>query len=263
MKSQRRGFEDLVGIMDALRSERGCPWDKEQTEATLIAYLLEETHELIEAVEEGSPAKICEELGDVLFQILFLARIGKEKGQFDISDVIAGISDKMTTRHPHVFGSSVCETSAEVLKQWDEIKKSEGRHDDSSLNGIPKTLPGLMRAFMIQDRARRAGFDWNKTAEVIDKLDEEISEFKEAALQNDPAKVEAELGDILFTIVNIARFIQTNPEEALRKTINRFIGRFQYMEQTAKNRSKQPLSAMTMAEMDALWEEAKRAGDYD
>ncbi len=250
-------FKDLVGIMDALRAEQGCPWDKEQTEHTLLAYLIEETHELIEAVEEGRPERIREELGDVLFQLLFFAHIAKEKGQFDIYDVISGICDKMLTRHPHVFGGAVCETSSEVLKQWDEIKKSEGRHAQSSLCGIPITLPSLLRAFMVGDRASRAGFDWKKTADVLDKLDEELNEFKEAV--NDPARAEAELGDILFTIVNVARFIKVNPEEALRKTINRFIGRFQHMEQNAKCRSK-PLRDMTTAEMDALWEEAKREG---
>ncbi|WP_420266717.1 nucleoside triphosphate pyrophosphohydrolase [Candidatus Magnetominusculus dajiuhuensis] len=262
MKRQPSGFTGLVGIMDALRSERGCPWDKEQSAHTLIAYLIEETHELIEAVEEENPDKIREELGDVLFQLLFLARIEKEKGTFDIYDVIAGISDKMVTRHPHVFGEGVCETAAEVLKQWDAIKKSEGRHEESSLSGVPKTLPSLLRAFMITDRASRAGFDWRETVGVLSKLDEELTEFKEAVSLNDPAKIEDELGDILFTIVNIARFVQVNPEDALRKTINRFIGRFQHMEQSAKNLNNKPLSAMTAAEMDALWEAAKREGSY-
>ncbi|MBF0318433.1 MAG: nucleoside triphosphate pyrophosphohydrolase [Nitrospirae bacterium] len=259
MKRQPATFKDLTGIMDALRGESGCPWDKDQSEHTIIMYLIEEAHELIEAIEEGSPGKICEELGDLLFQILFLARIEKEKGHFDIEDVIDGICDKMVARHPHVFGGAVCENSAEVLKQWDDIKKSEGRHDSSILNGVPKTLPSLLRAFMIQDRASRAGFDWDKTNEVLGKLEEEFAEFKEAAKQNDPGRVEDELGDILFTMVNVSRFIKVNPEEALRKTINRFIERFKYMEQAAKGRDTS-LSDMTISEMDALWKEAKHKG---
>lgn len=258
MERELPEFKDLVGIMDALRSERGCPWDREQSAVTVITYLLEETHELIEAVEEGTPNKIREELGDVLFQILFLARIEKEKGTFDIYDVIAGICDKMVTRHPHVFGGAVCETSAEVLKQWDEIKKSEGRHEESSLSGIPKALPSLLRAFMVSDRASRAGFDWKDTGGVLEKLEEELREFKEAV--NDSAGIEEEIGDVLFTIVNVARFVQVNPEEALRKAVNRFTGRFQHMEQTIKRRNIKSFRDMTAAEMDALWEEAKREG---
>ncbi|MBF0517515.1 MAG: nucleoside triphosphate pyrophosphohydrolase [Nitrospirae bacterium] len=259
MSKNNQGFNDLVGIMDALRSEQGCPWDKQQSEATVITYLLEETYELIEAVEGANPEEIAQELGDVLFQLLFFARIAKEKGQFDIYDVIAAISDKMITRHPHVFGDAECETTAEVLKQWDEIKKSEGRYADSSLGGIPRAMPSLLRALFVTDRAGRAGFDWDSTGDVLNKLDEEVSEFKEAVTQGDPAQIEVELGDILFTIVNIARFIQLNPEEALRKTINRFIGRFQHMERSAKHLEKS-LSSMTTAEMDAMWEEAKRHG---
>ncbi|MBF0458495.1 MAG: nucleoside triphosphate pyrophosphohydrolase [Nitrospirae bacterium] len=257
MERELPEFKDLVGIMDALRSERGCPWDREQSAATVITYLLEETHELIEAVEEGNPNKIREELGDVLFQILFLARIEKEKGRFDIYDVIAGICDKMVTRHPHVFGGAVCETSAEVLRQWDEIKKSEGRHAESSLSGIPKALPSLLRAFMVSDRASRAGFDWKDTEGVLEKLEEELKEFKEAV--SDSTAIEDEIGDYLFTIVNVARFVQVNPEEALRKAINRFTGRFQHMEQAVKSQNKS-LSDMTAAELDAMWEEAKREG---
>ncbi|MBF0463466.1 MAG: nucleoside triphosphate pyrophosphohydrolase [Nitrospirae bacterium] len=254
-------FDQLVAIVERLRSKDGCPWDKEQTAETIVNFLIEESYEVVDSIEEKDHAKIKEELGDLLFQILFLARIGTEEGHFTIEDVIEGISTKMISRHPHVFGQKVCADSEEVLKQWYDIKKSEGRHDESILNGVSKSLPALLRAQMIQSRASRVGFDWQTINDVSEKLDEEIAEFKSALTEEGPSseRVEDELGDLLFTIVNISRFLKLNPEAALRKTTNRFIRRFKYIEDSAKALGKS-LDDMTLAEMDSFWQKAKDCG---
>ncbi|QWR78365.1 nucleoside triphosphate pyrophosphohydrolase [Candidatus Magnetomonas plexicatena] len=254
-------FEQLAAIVERLRSKDGCPWDKEQTPETIINFLIEESYEVVDSIEEKDHAKIKEELGDLLFQILFIAQIGKEDGHFTIEDVIDGIGTKMISRHPHVFGDKVCADSDEVLKQWYDIKKSEGRHDDSILNGVPKSLPSLLRAHMIQSRASRVGFDWAAINDVSEKLDEEIAEFKSALTEAELSseRVEDELGDLLFTIVNISRFLKLNPDAALRKTTNRFIRRFNYIEDRAKALGKS-LDDMPLTEMDNLWEMAKGSG---
>ncbi|MGD0282797.1 MAG: nucleoside triphosphate pyrophosphohydrolase [Dissulfurispiraceae bacterium] len=249
-------FQKLLGIMAALRAENGCPWDREQTRESITPYLVEETYEVLEAIEENSPHKIKEELGDLLFQIVFHCQLAKERGEFSIEDVIDAISNKMIGRHPHVFGNANYETSEQVLKQWEERKKEEGKNRESILEGVPKELPSLLKAHRIQSRAARVGFDWNRISDVMAKLDEELSEFREALDQKDQAGIEDELGDVFFVLVNISRFVGVNPEDALRKTISKFISRFRYIEMKAASAGRK-LSDMTLEEMDALWDEAK------
>ena len=250
-------LDELIKIMSALRGERGCPWDREQTMESLKPFIVEETYEVLEAIDEKNPEDVKEELGDLLFQIVFQCQIAKEKGDFDMSDVIEKIGSKMIARHPHVFGDADYKTSAEVLVHWEAQKKREGKQRESLLEGVPKTLPSLLRAHRLQDRAARIGFDWDKVGDVMNKLDEEIGEFKEAMEKNDEDAIEEELGDVLFMIVNISRFIGVNPEDALRKTISKFISRFRYIEMASAD-SGRTLSDMTLAEMDALWDEAKK-----
>lgn len=252
-------FEKLVGIMAALRGPKGCPWDREQTRESLKPFLVEETYEVLEAIDEGSPEKIREELGDLLFQIVFHCRIAQERGEFDMHDVVRSISEKMTGRHPHVFGGETYETSEEVLKQWEKRKQEEGKNRESILEGIPRELPSLLRAHRIQARAARVGFDWKQVEDVVSKLDEELQEFRQALEKKDQREIEDELGDLFFVLVNISRFVGINPEDALRKTISKFISRFRYIETRAAETGKS-LSGMSLEEMDALWDEAKERG---
>jgi tetrapyrrole methylase family protein/MazG family protein len=249
-------FVKLVEIMEKLRSKDGCPWDKVQTRLTLIPFLIEEAYEVIESIHNDDPNEMKEELGDLLFQILFHAQIAKELGQFDIYDVIKTIAEKMTYRHPHVFGTLICDTPEEVLKQWDQRKGEEGKFRDSILNGIPETLPSLLKALKVQKRVSRVGFDWENPIEVLSKLQEEIGELKEAIESGNNQEIESEIGDCLFTIVNISRHIKINPEEALRQTTKRFSERFRYIEQKARESGRE-IKDMTLLEMDSLWEEAK------
>lgn len=249
-------FNRLLEIMAALRGEKGCPWDKEQTRESLKPFIVEEAYEVLEAIDEKSPDAIKEELGDLLFQIVFQCQVAKEMGEFDMSDVIEKIGSKMITRHPHVFGEADYKTSAEVLVHWEAQKKKEGKMRESVLEGIPKTLPSLLRAHRIQDRASRVGFDWDRVEDVITKLEEELGEFRAALQSKRQKEIEDELGDIFFALVNISRFVGINPEDALRKTISKFISRFRYIEMAAAERGRK-LSDMTLAEMDAIWEEAK------
>jgi tetrapyrrole methylase family protein/MazG family protein len=250
-------FEGLLEIMAALRGDKGCPWDKEQTRESLKPFIVEEAYEVLEAIDEKDPSAIKEELGDLLFQIVFQCQVAKERGEFDISDVIEKIGSKMIARHPHVFGEADYKTSAEVLVHWEAQKKKEGKMRESVLEGIPKTLPSLLRAHRIQDRASRVGFDWEKVEDVLTKLEEELGEFRAALQARQKAEIEDELGDIFFVLVNISRFVGINPEDALRKTISKFISRFRYIEMAAADRGK-GLSDMTLAEMDAFWDEAKK-----
>ncbi|MCL5022544.1 MAG: nucleoside triphosphate pyrophosphohydrolase [Nitrospirae bacterium] len=252
-------FEKLVEIMSELRGEKGCPWDREQTRESLKPFLLEETYEVLEAIDEGDPGKMKEELGDLLFQILFHCQIAEERGEFDIHGVIGKISEKMIGRHPHVFGGAKYETSEEVLRQWEERKKEEGKNRDSILDGVPRDLPSLLRAHRIQTRAARVGFDWKRVDDVLLKLDEELEEFREALRGKEQGEIEDELGDLFFVLVNVARFVGVNPEDALRKTISKFISRFRYIEMKAAESGKS-LPAMSLEEMDALWDEAKGRG---
>ena len=247
----------LLQIMSSLRGAKGCPWDKEQTRESLKPFIVEESYEVLEAIDEKDPAHIKEELGDLLFQVVFQCQIAKELGEFDISDVIDKICTKMIARHPHVFGDADYKTTEEVLVHWEAQKKKEGKLRESLLDGVPKTLPSLLRAHRLQDRAARVGFDWEKIDDVFLKLDEELKEFHDAIKGKKQDEIEDELGDVFFMLVNLARFIGINPEDAHRKTISKFISRFRYIEMSAADKGIK-LSDMTLAEMDALWNEAKK-----
>ncbi len=249
-------FQKLIDIMAKLRSEQGCAWDKVQTHETLKPYLIEESYEVIEAIDEKDPAKLKEELGDLLMQVVFHSQVAKDSGHFDINDVIEKISSKMVSRHPHVFGDAKFDTPDEVKKQWHDRKKEEGKFRDSALEGVPKELPSLLRAHRLQSRAAKVGFNWEKVEDVFEKLDEELQEFKEAVANRDTKEIEGEIGDIIFVLVNISRFVGVNAEEALRKSTSKFVSRFRYIEIKAAEAGRK-LEDMTLEEMDVLWDEAK------
>ena len=255
---QNNPLQRLVELMATLRGPDGCPWDRKQTPESLKPFLVEECYEVVDAIEDGAPAKVRDELGDLLFQIIFHARIAEEAGQFSINDVITAIHEKMTRRHPHVFGGDKLATDKEVLSNWEEIKRREKGHEDrkSILEGVPKELPSLLRAHRLQERAARVGFDWAHLNEAMPKLDEEIAEFKESLKSEDAGKIEEELGDVFFMLVNISRFLGVNPEDALRKTISKFIHRFRYIEEHAEQAGRS-LNDMTLDEMERLWQESK------
>ena len=266
--------------MSRLRGDGGCPWDRKQTRESLKPYLIEEAYEVLETIEAQDDPKLKEELGDVLLQVLFHAQIGRERNTFTIEDVLETLADKLIRRHPHVFGETtnnppVVKTADEVVHRWEEIKRQEkadqfGNGDTgSALDGVPKSLPALLRAYQLQVRAARVGFDWphDETgyAQVVNKVHEELREVEEARADvaqhaTDAARrrLQDEVGDILFALVNLARVVKVNPEEALRGSANRFAARFTHMEQAAKSHGRS-LSEMTLAEMDRLWDEAKTA----
>ncbi|PIV84682.1 MAG: nucleoside triphosphate pyrophosphohydrolase [Nitrospirae bacterium CG_4_9_14_3_um_filter_53_35] len=252
------GMNKLLSIMDQLRSDKGCPWDRKQTMESLKPFLIEETYEVLEAIESGDKERVREELGDLLLQIVFLSQIGREEQAFSFEDVVQGINEKLLRRHPHVFGDEKAENAEEVLHRWEQIKREEkkGKERRSILDGIPQALPALIRAGRLQDRAARVGFDWKETSEVLNKVEEEFQELKHALKKNDPSEIEHELGDILFALVNLSRFIRVSSEDALRKSTQRFISRFQYIEEYAV-RNELKLHTLSLQEMDRLWEEAK------
>ncbi len=253
-------LDSLVDIMGRLRGEGGCPWDREQDHHTLTRYLLEETYEVLEAIQQENMYNICEELGDLLLQIVFHAQIARENGLFDINDVVQGISQKMIHRHPHVFGNVKVNNTDEVLTNWEIIKQSEkeggAEKKESLLDGIPRGLPALSRSYKIQAKAARVGFDWPDYHGALDKIYEELAEWKEALVNGRRDKIELETGDILFAVVNTARLTGIDPEVALLATNNKFIRRFEFMEREASLKGVN-LSSMTLAEMDELWEKAK------
>ena len=254
-------FEALVRLMERLRGEGGCPWDREQTRQTLKPFLIEEAYEVVEAIDEGDPKQIMEELGDLLFQVVFHARIAAERREFTIGQVVAATTEKMVRRHPHVFGDSTASTAGEVLEQWEELKRKErnaaATAPVSALDGVPRELPALLRAQRLQDKASRVGFDWPEISGVTAKIEEELGELKEAMQSATPEAIEQELGDVLFSLVNLARFLNLNAEEALRKTITRFTTRFQSMEETLR-RDGGRLGSLGLEEMERLWQQAKR-----
>lgn len=256
-------FEALVQIMERLRADNGCPWDREQTRETLKPFLIEEAYEVVEAIDEGDPKHLMEELGDLLFQVVFHAQVAAERREFTIGQVLAATADKMVRRHPHVFGDSTASTTHEVLEQWEELKREERNAaaaiPASALDGVPRELPGLLRAQRLQDKASRTGFDWPEISGVMAKVEEELGELKEAIGSAAPEAVEEELGDVLFSLVNLARFLNLSAEDALRRSIARFATRFQRMEE-ALQRDGRRLKEMSIEEMDRLWEEAKSHG---
>jgi tetrapyrrole methylase family protein/MazG family protein len=243
--------------MSRLRAKNGCPWDREQTPESLRQWTLEETYELLEAVEDGVAEDICGELGDLLLQIVFFAQIFREKGDFDITDVCDGISDKLIRRHPHVFGKTKVKNSDEVTTNWALIKMQEKPGARKSiLDGVPRKMPALHEAFRLTEKAAQVGFDWKKYAHVVDKLMEELGELKQAIKSRKKNEIEHETGDLLFMAANIARFIGENPEMALRKANRRFKDRFHYIEAALKKMGKKPEDS-TLEEMDRLWDESK------
>ncbi len=250
-------FSRLVDIMSALRGEQGCPWDREQDRNTLKPFLIEESYEVMEAIDEGAPEKIKEELGDLLFQILFHARISQEEGAFDITDVLNAISEKMIRRHPHVFGGTEVKDSQEVLVKWEQLKAQENNDRESAVDGVPKALPALIRAQRVQEKASRVGFDWPDLPPVLEKFKEEAQEFSEALSRGDKQAAEDEMGDLLFTLVNVSRFLNIGAEGALNTTTKRFIERFKWVEKEARSLGRS-LNEMTLEEMDRLWDEAKK-----
>ena len=245
------GFARLVEIMARLRAPGGCPWDREQNFDTIKPYLLEETYEVMDAIDTRDWNGLAEELGDLLLQSVFFAQMASEEGRFDIRDSLEAINSKLVRRHPHVFGDGSANTADDVKRKWDEIKKTEKPRPQGLLAGVPRTLPALVEAQQIASRAATAGFDWENVDQVFDKLKEELAELNAAASQD--AK-EDELGDLLFVIVNIARFLKVDPEQALRRTNAKFRRRFSHVEQGLGK----PLEEATIAEMEALWQAAKK-----
>jgi tetrapyrrole methylase family protein/MazG family protein len=241
-------FSRLLELMERLRGDRGCPWDKKQKIESFKTFLLEEVYELIEAIEKDNPDSIKEELGDLLFHIIFIAQICKEEGKFEIKDVLRFTYEKMVRRHPHVFSNE--ETPDFIPKKWEEIKKKEKR-DYSLLGNVPKTLPALLRAYVVTKKVSRVGFDWERIDEVFLKLNEEINELREAERLQNKEKIAEEVGDLLFTVVNISRFYGVDPEDALRSATQKFIDRFSYIEKNLD------FNKTTTEMMDRLWEEKK------
>lgn len=248
-------FEDFIEIMRRLRE--GCPWDMKQTSQSLRPYLIEEAYELLEAIDSGDADSVREELGDLLLQIVFHARIAEEQGKFDMNDVIEGISGKMVSRHPHVFGDAKYETAEEVVGQWEERKREEGKLRDSLLSGVPQSMPSLLRAQRLQSRAAKVGFDWERIDEVLAKVEEEMGEFREALKGGRKDEVQDELGDIFFALVNVSRFLEIDSEAALRGTIAKFIKRFRHIEMAAEAAGVN-MNEMSLDEMEKLWQESKK-----
>lgn len=246
-------FREVIRI---LRGPNGCPWDQEQTHESLRRYLIEEVYEVIDAIDEEDDEGIVEELGDVLLQVMMHCQIGEDDGYFTVDDVIRGVTEKMIHRHPHVFGDVKVASTEDVNSNWEKLKREEKQERTSILDGIPKSLPALMRSYKIQKKARKAGFEWEHVEEIWDKFKEEIEEFKQAAAAGNAEEMEKELGDVFFVLVNLAIQYGINPEFALTRTNNKFISRFQYIEQQLQKEGKE-LEEASLAEMDAYWNEAK------
>ena len=257
VRKETYGLKDLEDIVSILRAPGGCPWDGEQTHESLRRGLLEESCEVIEAIDEESPAHLQEELGDVLLQVVFHADIEREAGRFDLDAVADGGSKKLIFRHPHVFGDVKVQDSEEVLVNWDQLKRQEKSQETytDTLTAVAKSLPALWRAEKVQKKAKKAGFDWPDAAGAMDKLSEELEELKEAIAQN--ANIQEELGDLLFAAVNVSRFLKADPEETLNAATGKFISRFAKVEQAALSQGKD-MAQMSLSELDKLWEDAKR-----
>ena len=250
---QLKAIDRLLTIMDELREQ--CPWDKKQTMQTLRHLTIEETYELGDAILENDLEEVKKELGDVLLHIIFYAKIGSETNDFDIADVANSICDKLIHRHPHIYGDVKVENEEDVKRNWEALKLKEGKK--SVLEGVPKGLPALVKASRIQDKVAGIGFDWEEPHQVWEKVQEEMQEFQEEVQQENRDNMEAEFGDVLFSMINYARFLKINPENALERTNKKFIARFQYLENKAKEQGKD-LRDMTLQEMDVFWEEAKK-----
>ncbi|MCU0857492.1 MAG: nucleoside triphosphate pyrophosphohydrolase [Pontiellaceae bacterium] len=254
-------IERLLEIMRKLRGPGGCPWDREQTLDSLKSSLIEETYEVIDAIEGGDRTELCGELGDLLLQVVFQAQICAEEAAFNFDDVVNGIADKLVRRHPHVFGAVKANTSGEVLRNWEKIKKTEKKVENprSLVAGIPRHLPALAKANLVQKRVARAGFEWEEIGGVVDKLDEELAEVKEALTRKDAAAIREELGDLMFSVVNLSRYLGHEPEEVLNENIAKFMRRFQSLENRLHAEGREP-EACSVAELEAVWV-AVKAGE--
>ncbi|CAM3432237.1 nucleoside triphosphate pyrophosphohydrolase [Aequorivita lipolytica] len=252
-KEQLKAFDRLLTIMDELREQ--CPWDKKQTMETLRHLTIEETYELGDAILDRDLDEVKKELGDVLLHIVFYAKIGSETNDFDIADVCNNICEKLISRHPHIYGDVKVADEEEVKRNWENLKLKEGK--SSVLEGVPKSLPAVVKASRIQEKVAGVGFDWEEPQQVFEKLQEELGELQHEINENNQEKIEAEFGDVLFSMINYARFLKVNPENALERTNKKFIKRFQYLESKAKEMNKS-LKDMTLAEMDVFWNEAKK-----
>ena len=253
-------FEELVRIMARLRAPGGCPWDREQTSASIKPYLIEEAYEVAEAIEQDDAPELCTELGDLLLQIVFHAQMAAEAGRFTIEDVVQAICDKMVRRHPHVFGDVEVQDANEVLRNWARIKAEErqDKPDRSTVAGVPRALPSLLRAHRLGEKASHVGFDWDGARQVMEKVREELAELDAAIAAGDVQQTEAELGDVLFALTSVGRHLDLHAEDALHGASDRFIHRFRYIEDRLAAQQRQ-VSEATLDELNALWEEAKRA----
>lgn len=248
-------FGRLIDVLDNLRIK--CPWDRKQTNESLRPHTIEEAYELCDALMKGEKKEIVKELGDVLEHVIFYTIIGREKGDFDIADICNAEADKLIFRHPHIYGDVKADTADDVSKTWEQVKQKEKDHNKTVLSGVPNSLPSLIKAYRIQDKACNVGFDWEKKEDVWAKVHEELGELEEEIRKGDKEKSEQELGDFIFSLVNAARLYHINPDNALELTNQKFISRFNYIEQKAKEKGIQ-LADMTLGEMDALWNEAKK-----
>ncbi len=265
MDKRHADIEKLSNLVERLRGENGCPWDRQQTRETLKPMLIEEAYEVLDALDSADPVELKEELGDLLFQVVFHAQIAREKDEFDLADVINRSHEKMVRRHPHIFGEADLKTAEDVLKNWEDIKAAEKGITSSSrpesgrslLDGIPSKLPALHRAYQMTAKASRVGFDWAQLEDILRKMNEEASELLEAKSRQDSQKIADEVGDLLFVAVNVARFLGIDPETALGRSNRKFHNRFRYIESAIKQQGRELRNA-SLAEMDALWEEAKK-----
>lgn len=251
MQDKLKAFERLLVIMDELRAK--CPWDMKQTMESLRHLTIEETYELSDAIIDGDLNEIKKELGDIMLHLVFYSKIGSERGAFDIADVLHGVCEKLISRHPHIYGDVVVSGEEEVKANWEKLKLKEG--NKSVLEGVPKSLPSLVKASRIQDKARGVGFDWDHAGQVWEKVQEEISELK-AEVDSGSDKIEEEFGDVLFSLINYARFLNINPDDALERTNRKFIKRFQFLERESLKDGKE-LGVMSLDEMDVYWNRAK------
>jgi tetrapyrrole methylase family protein/MazG family protein len=253
-------FLELVNIIKKLRAPGGCPWDREQNLYSLKEYLIEETYELIDALDNKNIDNIKEELGDILLHVIFHSNIAEEEKLFDLKDVISTISEKMIRRHPHVFGDVIVKDTNDVLKNWDKIKEDEKKERVSVFDAIPTGLPPIQKSFEIQKKVSKVGFDWSNKEDCMSKVKEEFKEFNEAIKLGDKNRIEDELGDLFFSLINISRFLKVNPDYSLRKANNRFMKRFKFIEQELENQGKE-LENVSLEEMEALWNKAKDTED--
>lgn len=259
MENVKELFGKLVEIIAELRGENGCPWDKKQTHETLKFQLIEEAYEVLDAIDSGDSEKIEDELGDLLMQVLLNAQIAEDEGKFNICGVIKRISEKLERRHPHVFGDIKVNNTQEIVDNWEAIKSQEATNQDrkSALDGVPKHLPELMRARKIQSKASRVGFDWSETLDVLEKVEEEVAELKESISEAKQQGIEEEIGDILFSVVNLSRFLDVEPEGALRKATNKFTRRFKQVEAEVQSRG-DSMADYDLAALDELWDAVKQ-----